>query len=528
VPSTIGARQGIAARATVVFGALVLVAIYLLRMNRAAGLMVDDAYYVLLARALAEGHGYRLISSATVEMLPLYPPGFPFLLSLVFRVMPQFPDNVLLLKAVSAAALLATTVLTYVYLRQRQMSTTLSAVVAVAIGTMPALVFLATSTVMTECMFTLVQLAAVVALDRTARADRARATRLIAVGAVLTAAVVLIRSAGIGLAVAVVLWLASRHEWKRIILFGAVLAVCLLPWTLYARRHAPTTAERHQHGGAVVYSYQEQVWMRWAGSPRSGAATVVDLPARIATNTIDVLGRGLVGMFAPALLRGPAESGEEVVSLGGRVGIRTGSMGNTTVTMVVSCIFGAFVVIGFAVTARRQPRLAEFLVPVALAIILVWPFWSFRFLLPLSPYLFLYFATGLRRFGADTVARVAVLCVVGLNLADHGGYIALGRSATESRIWLAEARDVEAALQWLDDHAGGVVATTNPALVYLETGLKTISFDGSVEELRDRRDVPIRYVACLVRQQPPASPHFEVMFQTPSGFWVARVHQSAH
>ena len=40
--------------------------VYLLRLDRVAGLVVDDAWYVLLGRALAQGDGYRLISSAAI------------------------------------------------------------------------------------------------------------------------------------------------------------------------------------------------------------------------------------------------------------------------------------------------------------------------------------------------------------------------------------------------------------------------------------------------------------------------------
>lgn len=69
---------------------LATLAIYGLRLNRVAGLMVDDAFYVLLAKALAEGEGYRLISSGTTAIQPLYPPGFPAMLSLVFRISPEF------------------------------------------------------------------------------------------------------------------------------------------------------------------------------------------------------------------------------------------------------------------------------------------------------------------------------------------------------------------------------------------------------------------------------------------------------
>src|SRR5918994_2248829 len=112
-------------------------AIYLLRVNAVAGLMVDDAYYVLLAKVLSEGEGYRLVSSATTAMVPLYPPGFPAILSPVFLLHPEFPANVWLLKSVSIAAMLGVGLLTYVYVRGRQMSQELAACVAVAVTTTP-------------------------------------------------------------------------------------------------------------------------------------------------------------------------------------------------------------------------------------------------------------------------------------------------------------------------------------------------------------------------------------------------------
>src|SRR5688572_19147561 len=89
--------------------AMILVAlpVYLLRLNGAAGMMIDDAWYVLLAKSLADGSGYKLISSPSVAILPLYPPGFPALLSLMFRASSDFPQNVPLLKSVSIAAMMA-------------------------------------------------------------------------------------------------------------------------------------------------------------------------------------------------------------------------------------------------------------------------------------------------------------------------------------------------------------------------------------------------------------------------------------
>lgn len=48
----------------------VSLAIYILRLDKVAGLIVDDAWYVLLAKSLATGQGYTLINSPT----PVIPP----------------------------------------------------------------------------------------------------------------------------------------------------------------------------------------------------------------------------------------------------------------------------------------------------------------------------------------------------------------------------------------------------------------------------------------------------------------------
>ena len=76
-------------------------------------MVIDDAWYVMLAKALAEGRGYWLVNAPLDGILPGYPPGFPALLSLVFYLRPEFPDNVWLLKSVSIAAMLGVAMLSY-------------------------------------------------------------------------------------------------------------------------------------------------------------------------------------------------------------------------------------------------------------------------------------------------------------------------------------------------------------------------------------------------------------------------------
>lgn len=83
-------------------------------MDDVAGLIGDDAWYVVLAKGIAEGSGPYVISSAGTQFLSqVYPPGFPAILSLVLLISPEYPANVPLLKGVSIVAMIGAGLLTY-------------------------------------------------------------------------------------------------------------------------------------------------------------------------------------------------------------------------------------------------------------------------------------------------------------------------------------------------------------------------------------------------------------------------------
>ena len=357
---------------------------------------------------------------------------------------------------------------------------------------------------MSECVFTLAQLGAVVLLHRSVESEESRRSGFFAVAAAMTAAAtVLIRSAGVSLMFAGALWLVMERRWKGAALFVSMAAVCLLPWVVYARTHAPTLHERTAHGGAVVYRYTDQFWMRWAGSPSFGRIATADLPERVGTNLVDVFGRDVGGILVPALFRGAIESGEEVVALGGRAGLSAASMGGAAETMAISFLLGAIAFLGFIRKIRERVTVAELLVPVSLAMTVLWPFWSFRFVLPLTPFLYFYLIAGIQALPGSTRAlRITLLCLLGLNFYDHAGYVFHARQSTgPSRIpWLADALEVDAAIGWmahgLDQR--GVLATTNPALVFLRTGRKAIAFDDPTADLAALKASGVRYVASFV------------------------------
>src|SRR5256885_16418220 len=65
----------------------------------------DDGIYVSLAKALAEGQGYRNIHLPSAMVSVHYPPLYPVLLAILFRLWPSFPENVVLFQMFDAAML---------------------------------------------------------------------------------------------------------------------------------------------------------------------------------------------------------------------------------------------------------------------------------------------------------------------------------------------------------------------------------------------------------------------------------------
>src|SRR5262245_50571225 len=63
----------------------------------------DDSVYLTTAKALANGEGYRIISLPYEPAETKYPPLYPFLLSLVWRLAPHFPENLPWMMLVSEA-----------------------------------------------------------------------------------------------------------------------------------------------------------------------------------------------------------------------------------------------------------------------------------------------------------------------------------------------------------------------------------------------------------------------------------------
>ena len=501
--------------------ALVLaLGIYLLRLDRVSGFFVDDGWYVLLAKSLATGHGYTLLNSPSSGIPPLYPPAFPFLLSLVFRVAPQFPQNLWLLKMVSVLAMLAVGGLTFRYCtRHRQLPASIALGLGLVVVLCPPLVFLATSTVMSECVFALIFLLTVVIVEKAVQAERlglaGRAWQFAALAGALAAIGFLTRSIALALMAAGFLYFLKERLFKSAAIFVGGVILIAGPWMLYSRSHQPTPEQRQEQGGHIVLPYSEQFWQRRAGFEDSGTINVSLLPTRVRNNSLEIAGRDVLHVLAAPVfeaLRDPfAEIKRDAVSEG-----RTGE------PLISSFLLFGIVLAGFIAAVRERITMAELAVPFSLAIIIFWPWETFRFILPLIPFLLLYTVLGVRTLHAfhqrlrqrqeiksqNTVMGLAIVIFLGISLYAHASYL-LKRYSTDAAVnpqWIKSFADAEEMMTWMKSNTSenDVIVTNNPPLVHLYTGRKTVAYGSPQANWQNWKRIGVRYlVQVSIYQEPP-------------------------
>lgn len=473
--------------------------VYLMRLDKVVGMFQDDAWYVMLGKSLATGQGYTLINSPTAGILPLYPPAFPFLLSLAFRIAPQFPQNLWLLKSVSIAAMLLTGAACYYYFtRYRNLPQRLALAIGAVVAFNPGLVFMATSSVMSECAFALAQMAALIAVERCAQSkDEGKFWLFALLAAAACSWAFLTRSMAAGLALAALIYLAKARLFKSAAIFAAGMGLLAGGWTLYTRAKAPTPEQRAEVNNYIVRPYTEQFWDRIAGHESAGSISLGDLPERIWNNFGSMASGDLGGIvtpsFFPSLNQGMAERGD-------------------LLQLLLSLLVFGLIVAGFVSVVRERATFAELGLALSVTIILIWPFPPYRFLLPSLPLLLFYFLMGARLlFGLHrrmtqtketgvpwTGLTVLAGVLFALNLYGNFSYISRKQSDTASQRprWIRVFEENEANMKWAAENVSksDAIVTSNPALVHLYTSNKTMTFDNPNANWERWNRLGVRYM----------------------------------
>lgn len=195
--------------------------------NALVGVFYDDGIYAVLAKALAQGDGYRYIHMPGAPPGVHYPPLYPAALSALWRLWPAFPQNVVLFQLFDSAALgLAAGVIA---LHARRWDVPSAAqYVALPLGFVAFPLLTLVGVRFSEPFFLALMAGALLLADRSDVSLRTA----VAAGA-LAGLAVLTRSIGIAVVAGIPLAFWLRGQRRQALVALAVASAMLLPWMLW-------------------------------------------------------------------------------------------------------------------------------------------------------------------------------------------------------------------------------------------------------------------------------------------------------
>ncbi len=351
----------------------------------------DDGVYLVTAKAMAEGRGYRHLHLPGEPWQTKYPPLYPSVLALIWRAWPQFPENLLLVRALNGAMAVGAAWLAYLLARRAfdvaRWVAALAAILALVNFYWQALI----GSAMSEHLYALLCFAALYAGSRfefdTAEVVPARSSarsllRAVLLGLLVSAAA-LTRTVGVALVAAVMLSLVRSKRWTPLAVSASIVALVASAqgtWLATARQSNASIAE----SSALAYDLEYSAWQ-----PRDTGSL-----AWVAWHNAGEIPFTLFKMIAS-----PPPALATWATSGGRL--------HAAPLLAVLAAIVFLIATGMAVTWRRGREAAHLLVLFSIALMLTWPFPPSRFLAPLLPLLLLWLLAGASRT-ADAAATIVL------------------------------------------------------------------------------------------------------------------------
>lgn len=194
------------------------------------GLLQDDALYLVSAKSIAAGLGYRILSLPSGPAQTKYPPGYPLLLSAVWRINPRFPEN-MPIAALLAWVMLPVLVATAWFAFRRMGLAPNHAGILCALMAISAPVVWFAVNLMPELAFTIVLLAS------TMQGDSDRKWWNAAAAGVLGGIAYLLKSAALPLLITSTLLYVVRRRYQSASIFCAGMLPFIFGWSYWGLIH---------------------------------------------------------------------------------------------------------------------------------------------------------------------------------------------------------------------------------------------------------------------------------------------------
>jgi hypothetical protein len=447
-------RPSLRARAPFIVAAIALFAGLVAVNALPIGGFYDDSFYVILAKSLATGHGYRNLNLPGAPFATHYPPGYPLLLALLWLIGPAFPANLVLFKVANAVLLAVAAGFAFRLGRERMGLGTTPALIATVVGTATTPALYLSSMLLSETMFLALVVPFLLWAERAASREDADWREALALGAAV-GVLFLVRSQAIALVGALALVLMMRRRWRDALLASAASIAVVSPWLLWVAAHDSFPAPMRGDYGSYFAWFTDGLHERGFGM----------ITETLRRNLPDIFGH-VAHRFQPPTLPLPEALFSICVALLGLVGLVR--------------------------VARRTPVTFLFLLGY-LGIVAVWPFAPVRFVLGVWVLLMLVIASGadallddgvpnvswhlpkVRRARRGSALATAAVLVFGVITYNVRGY---------QRHWWANTQDLSS--RWIAPKLHWIAANTDTSAV-----IATDHDEGTVYLYTGRHAVPV-------------------------------------
>jgi hypothetical protein len=236
------------------------------------GLFHDDGIYAVVAKALSEGNGYRIISLPGEPYQTKYPFLYSYLISWAWSLNPHFPDNVSLLNFSSACFYFAALLLAYVLYVRNSNGGKFDALFYVFLIGANAWVFSMTSFPLSDIPFIAACLCCL-ALSNPADICLTR-TKAILLLSVSVGIAFMLRQAGAALILAGLVHFLFSGKRKEFYLFVATVGCLIVPWLYWQAMHGSGAVDNPLF--AYYQSYETPAFFLAASNPGAAFQIICD------------------------------------------------------------------------------------------------------------------------------------------------------------------------------------------------------------------------------------------------------------
>ena len=425
----------------------------------------DDAYYIMLAKALATGYGYYDINLPTPQLHKLFPPGLSILLAfpswLNFDLKTTLIIFKLILIACGTIGLYA-----FVHLAKQEGYKEPAITYAIIISATSIAMVGHSSRVASEMLYILLSILALICLNYYEKAPKI--SRYLFFSALLIVGCLLTRSVGVLLLPAIFISWIIRREFLKLALLFSLVILLLSPWIILTKRT----------GAGGTSRYISDMWVQYVNTDSSAKAN----PRKAITNKL-VENTGLI-------------AGREIPRITFSISASSFVLDNYWINLFslpIRLAITLLTLIPILLQLWPRPRISTLYLIFYLALLLIWPWEPSRFLIPLIPFLMLSFFIGLESviqwiinkttLNPSLLPKAISAIVISLVVSHLISNIRFIRTVWQSGDYTFEAaefwQDTQSAYNWVNKNlAKNTILGCIPALeayCYLYTERKSIA-----------------------------------------------------